>query len=104
MRKLKNTLNLHVKSSGTDECRIENVLQIGGRDDQNAFVVAETSDFVEELIDGLAAGSAAVKGTLETDGIDFVNEYNAGSLEEMSKWSGVGERRAFCIREEKVRC
>ena len=45
----------------------------------------EASDFVEELIDGLTAGSAAVKGTLETDSIDFVDEHDAGSLGEVSK-------------------
>ena len=82
----RNTLDLYVESTGTDECGVENVLQIGGRDDQNAFVVVKASDFVEELIDGLTAGSAAVKGTLETDSIDFVDEHDAGSLGEVSRW------------------
>lgn len=43
----RNTLDLYVESTGTDECGVENVLQVGGRDDQNAFVVVEASDFVE---------------------------------------------------------
>ena len=76
------TLNLQIKSPRTRERRVQHLLEIRSTHDQHALVATEASYLVEELVDRLSTCAAVEAVATTSDSVEFVNEDNAGSLEE----------------------
>ena len=72
-----------VKTTGTGQCRIQGFGTVGCCQNDDAVVAFEAVHFCQQLIQGLlpfivAAQVAAF--TLLTDGVNFINEHDAGCL------------------------
>jgi hypothetical protein len=75
--------HLAVESTGAQQGRVEHVWPVCGGDDDNAFVAFETVHFHQQLVQRLLAFivTAAEAGAAMTpDGIDFVDEDDAGRM------------------------
>ena len=75
--------DLTIETAGTEEGLIENIGTVGGGNGDNAGIAIETVHLDEDLVDGLlalvvAAGETGT--TLTTDGIDLINEDDAGGI------------------------
>src|SRR5208282_4815993 len=72
-----------VKAAGAEQGGIEHVRTVGGGDEDDAFVGFEAIHLDQQLIEGLLAFivSAAESGaTMASDGVDFIDEDDAGSV------------------------
>ena len=75
--------NLAVETTGTEKRFIKNIGAVGGGNDDNALIYAETVHFNEQLVKGLLSfivASAETRASLTADGVDFVNENNRRSI------------------------
>ena len=75
--------DLAVKTAGAQQRGVQHVRAVGGSDDDDAFIAFETVHFDEELVQRLFAFvvSATETGTaLTADGVDFVDEDDAGRV------------------------
>jgi len=75
--------DLAIEPAGTEEGLIQNVDTVGGGNGNDAGVAIETVHLDQDLVDGLlplivAAGETGT--TLTTDGIDLIDEDDAGSI------------------------
>ena len=77
-------VNLAVEAACTQECLVEDVGAVGGREDDYAGVCAETVHFGKELVEGvfaLVVGShVGVLAAGTAYSVDFVDEHYAGSF------------------------
>ena len=72
-----------IETAGAEQCGIEHVRPVGGRDEDHAFVGFEAVHFNQQLIQGLLAlivSTAKAGATMASDGIDFIDEDDAGSV------------------------
>ena len=75
--------DLTIETAGTEEGLIENIDTVGGGNGDNAGVAIETVHLDEDLVDGLLAlvvATGETGTTLTTDGIDLINEDDAGGV------------------------
>ena len=71
--------DLAVKTAGAQKRGVENIGAVGCRDDDDAFVGAETVHFHEQLVKRLFAfivTAAHAGASVAADGVDFINEDN----------------------------
>ena len=74
-------INLPVKAAGTQERRVEDVLAVRRRDDDDARVAAEAVHFDEQLIERLLAlivASAETCAASAADCVNFIDEDDRG--------------------------
>ena len=72
-----------VESAGTEQRRIQHVGPIGGGDEDDAFVRLEAVHLDEQLIERLLAlvvAAAEAGAAMAADGIDFIDEHDAGCV------------------------
>ena len=70
-------INLPVETAGTQQCRVQNVLPVGGRHDNDALVFAEAVHFHQQLVQRLfplVVTAAHARASAAADGVDFVDE------------------------------
>ena len=75
--------NLTVKTTGTQQCRVEDIRAVGGRDDDNAFIGGKTIHLNEQLVKCLLTfivTAAHASTTLAAYGVNFVNEDDTGRI------------------------
>ena len=75
--------DLAIKTTGTHQRSIENIRTVGGRHDDDAGVAFEAIHLRQELVEGLLpliVATTKAGTTLTTDGVDLVNEDDAGSI------------------------
>jgi hypothetical protein len=75
------TVMMRSNRPGRKKGGIKDVVAVGRSDDQDAGVVFETIHLDEQLVQGLLAfivAAAKASASLPTDGIDFINEDDAG--------------------------
>ena len=75
--------HLSVESARPQQCRVENVGPVGGRDEDDAFVGLEPVHFHQQLIEGLFAfvvTAAQTGAAVAPDRIDFIDKDNAGGV------------------------
>src|SRR5947208_2924940 len=75
--------DLAIEPARTQERRVEHVRAVGRRNDDDAFVLLEAVHLDEELVEGLLAlviAAAQACPAMTTDGVDFVDEDDAGSV------------------------
>ena len=73
--------DLPIEAAGTQKRRIENVRAVGRGDDDDAFVRLEAVHLDQELVQGLLALVVAIAeagAAMATDGVDLVDEDDAG--------------------------
>ncbi len=71
------------KRPGPEERRVEDVGPVGGRDEDDALVRLEAVHLHEELVEGLLAlvvPAAEAGAAVAADGVDFVDEDDAGGV------------------------
>src|SRR5205085_5026438 len=72
-----------VETARTEQSRIENVGPVGGRDEDDALVGLEAVHLDEELVQRLLAlvvTAAEASAAVAADGVDLVDEDDAGSV------------------------
>ncbi len=72
-----------VEAAGPQQRRIEHVGTVGGGDQDDAFVGLEAVHLDQQLVQGLLAlvvSAAQARATMTADGVDFVDEDDAGSV------------------------
>ena len=75
--------HLAVEAARTQQRRIEHVGPVGGGDDDDALVALEAVHLDQQLVQGLLAlvvAAAQARAAMPADGIDFVDEYDAGGM------------------------
>ncbi len=75
--------DLTVETTGTQKRGVEHVAAVGGGDDYDAFVGLEAIHFDKKLVQGLLAlviAAAIALATGATDGVDLVDENDAGRI------------------------
>ena len=74
--------DLPIEAAGPQQRRIEDVLAVGGRDDDDALVGLEAVHLDEQLVERLLALLVAqrVAAAAAADGIEFVDEHDAGGM------------------------
>ena len=75
--------DLTVETTGAHQGRIENVGSVGGRNDDDSAVPLKTIHLGEQLVQGLLpfiVATADTGTTLTSDGIDLVDENQAGAV------------------------
>ena len=75
--------DLPVKTTGAQQRRVKHVRAVGGGDDDDAFVAFKTVHFHEELVQRLFAfvvSAAESRAALAANGVNFVNEDDAGRV------------------------
>ena len=77
------TDDLTVETAGTQQRRVENVGAVGRRDEDHAFVGLEAVHLDEQLVQRLLAlvvAAAEARAAMAADGVDFVDEDDAGRV------------------------
>ena len=72
-----------VEAAGAEQRRIEHVRPVGGGDQDDAFVGFEAVHFHQQLVQGLLAlvvTTAETGAAMTADGVDFVDEDDAGRI------------------------
>src|SRR5207253_8172045 len=72
-----------VEAAGAKQRRIENVRPVRGRDQDDAFVRLEPVHLDEQLVERLLAlvvSAAQAGAAMAADGVDLVDEYDAGRV------------------------
>ena len=72
-----------IKTAGTEQGRIEHIGPVCGGHQDHAFVGFKTVHFDEQLVEGLLAlvvPAAQARAAMAADGVDFVDEDDAGSV------------------------
>ncbi|SHV08873.1 Uncharacterised protein [Mycobacteroides abscessus subsp. abscessus] len=75
--------DLPVEAAGTQQRRVQDVGPVGGGDQDDALAVAEAVHFDEQLVQRLLAlvvAAAQAGATLAADGVDLVDEDDAGAV------------------------
>ena len=83
-------IDLPVKASRAQKCRVEDVLSVGGCEDDHALILAEAVHLHKQLVERLLAlvvSSAETRAAAAADGVDLVNKDDAG-------------RNALCLVEQ----
>ena len=75
--------DLPVEATGPQQCRVEDVGPVGGRDEDDALPVAEPVHLDQQLVERLFAlvvAAAQAGAALAADGVDLVDEDDAGAV------------------------
>ena len=75
--------DLTIETAGTQQGRIEHIGAVGRRNDDDAFIGLETIHLHQQLVQRLLALVIAVAdacAAMATDGVDFIDEQNAGRV------------------------
>ena len=70
-------INLPVKPAGAHQGGVQNVLPVGGCQDNDAFVFLESIHLHQELVEGLLAlivSAAQARASAAADGVDLIDE------------------------------
>ena len=72
-----------VEAAGAQQRRIEHIGAVGGGDQDDAFVGFEAVHLDQQLVEGLLAlvvSAAEARAAMAADGVDFIDEDDAGSV------------------------
>ena len=75
--------DLPIEATGAQQCRIEDIGSVGGRDENDALPVAESVHLDQQLVERLFAlvvAAAQTGAALAADGVDLVDEDDAGAV------------------------
>jgi hypothetical protein len=75
--------DLAVEAAGSQQCRVEHVRPVGRGDDDDALVALEAVHLDQQLVQRLLAlvvAAAEARAAVPADGVDLVDEHDAGRV------------------------
>ena len=76
-------INLSVKTTGSEQCRVKDICTVGCRNDNNSLICSKTVHFNEQLVQSLFTFVVPTTKTCTSasaDSINFVDKYNTGGV------------------------